>query len=57
MSTIEEIALKAIRSGGEAVEVEHKDGYEKIFSSQRSEWREPWHPAGKFQQGSQVITG
>ena len=31
MSIIEEIALKTIRSGGEAVEVEYKDGYEEIF--------------------------
>jgi hypothetical protein len=22
-----------------------------------SEWRDPWHPAGKVQPGSQVITG
>ena len=31
MSIIEEIASKTIRSGGEAVEVEYKDGYEEIF--------------------------
>ena len=31
MSIIEEIAFKAIRSGGEAVEVEYKDGYNEIF--------------------------
>jgi len=31
MSIIEEIAFKAIRCGGEAVEVEHKDDYDEIF--------------------------
>lgn len=32
MSIIEEIASQAIRSGGQAVEVEYKDGYEEVFS-------------------------
>ena len=31
MSIVEEIAFKTIRSGGQAVEVEYKDGYEEIF--------------------------
>jgi len=31
MSILEEIAFKTIRSGGQAVEVEYKDGYEEIF--------------------------
>jgi hypothetical protein len=31
MSILEQIASKIIRSGGNAVEVEHKDGYEEIF--------------------------
>ena len=32
MSIIEEIASQAICSGGQAVEVEYKDGYEEVFS-------------------------
>ncbi len=31
MNIIEEIASQTIRSGGDAVEVEYKDGYEEIF--------------------------
>ncbi|MCK6560867.1 hypothetical protein L6R21_16860 [bacterium] len=31
MNILEEIASKAIRSGGNALEIEHKDGYEEIF--------------------------
>jgi hypothetical protein len=31
MSILEKIASKIIRSGGNAVEVEYKDGYEEIF--------------------------
>jgi hypothetical protein len=31
MSVLEDIASKTIRSGGDAVEVEYKDGYEEIF--------------------------
>jgi hypothetical protein len=31
MSIIEEIASQTIRAGGEAVEVEYKDGYEEVF--------------------------
>ena len=31
MSIIEEIASQTIRSGGDAVEVEYKDGYEEVF--------------------------
>ena len=31
MSILEEIASETIRSGGDAVEVEYKDGYEEIF--------------------------
>ena len=31
MNIIEEIASQTIRSGGEAVEVEYKDGYEEVF--------------------------
>jgi hypothetical protein len=57
MSIIEEIAFKTIRCGGEAVEVEYKDGYDEIFPLSGPSWRKPRHPAGKFQQGSQVTTG
>jgi hypothetical protein len=31
MSIIEEIASQTIRAGGDAVEVEYKDGYEEVF--------------------------
>jgi len=31
MSIIEEIASQTIRSAGDAVEVEYKDGYEEVF--------------------------
>ena len=31
MSIIEELASETIRAGGDAVEVEHKDGYEEAF--------------------------
>jgi hypothetical protein len=35
MSIIEEIAFKTIRSGGEEVQVEFRDGYEEIFPLSR----------------------
>ena len=31
MSIIEELASETIRAGGDAVEVEYKDGYEEVF--------------------------
>ena len=31
MSIIEEIASQTIRAGGDAVEVEYKDGYQEVF--------------------------
>ena len=31
MNIVEDIASQTIRSGGEAVEVEYKDGYEEVF--------------------------
>jgi hypothetical protein len=31
MTIVEEIASTTIRSGGDAVEVEYKDGYEEVF--------------------------
>ena len=31
MSIVEEIASQTIRAGGDAVEVEYKDGYEEVF--------------------------
>ena len=31
MNILEEIASQTIRSGGEAVEIEYKDGYEEVF--------------------------